>query len=379
MGILIGILVLPLIFGSSLALSQANEVQRYSQEVVLNLKKVRLDLLQKSSLTSLTFLLFGIAIIFTTIKKWFPKEIIPIGIILLVVFDFLLLDNHYIRGKFIDREAVIQQQYRETPVIRELKKDNSLFRVFPVGRLFEDTRWCYHFQSIGGYSPAKMQTIQEIIENNLFSNVGSTIPINVNILKMLNVKYLIVNQSLTLDELILKATENDRLFAYQYTGSLPRAFFVKNAIVISDGIERLKYLNHPEFDPATTAVLEKPLGEEIQYPDSSQIKVTLEPENIILEVYTNRKGLLVLSETFYPKGWRAFLDNTQELEIYKTDHLLRSIVVPVGKHTIHFTFHPKSYYTGFRISLVSSILVYGFILFFLYQKYGSLLKKRFIK
>jgi LPXTG-motif cell wall-anchored protein len=35
--------------------------------------------------------------------------------------------------------------------------------------------------------------------------------------------------------------------------------------------------------------------------------------------------------------------------------------VPAGKHVIEFKFEPQKYYTGEKISLVSSILLFGFV------------------
>ena len=55
--------------------------------------------------------------------------------------------------------------------------------------------------------------------------------------------------------------------------------------------------------------------------------------------------------------------------IYKTNHLLRSVVVPAGEHTITFEFKPNTYYAGIRVSFVGILIVYGGLLFLLYREF----------
>ncbi len=365
------LLLIPLIFGSSFSLSHPGEIQRYGQDVVTMFKKIRLEMLRNSALTSLLFFLVGFAGIFAAQKKWLRTDYLPVLFILIVAIDFLALDSHYIKGKFTDPKQAEQQQYRTTAIDKVLMQDTTLYRVFPVGQLFQDTRWCYRYQSIGGYSPAKMQTIQEIVDNCLYVNVGDPLPFNWNVLDMLNVKYLIVNQKLSSPRLKPVAfDQGEKLYAYRNSGVLPRAFFVDTLRVIPDGVKRLSFLNSTEFKPARMAILEKTPGEIVRASDSTRVKITrYEPERIELNVYTAQPALLVLSEIYYPKGWHAFLDGERETEIYKTNHLLRSVIVPAGSHRLSFTFHPRSYYAGLRISTISLIITYLLILGALYFRY----------
>jgi uncharacterized membrane protein YfhO len=66
--------------------------------------------------------------------------------------------------------------------------------------------------------------------------------------------------------------------------------------------------------------------------------------------------MLVLSEIYYPAGWTAYIDG-QETEVYKTDYLFRSIIVPAGQHKVEFKFDPASYSTGKNISFAANIFV----------------------
>jgi hypothetical protein len=340
------------------------------------LKKVRLEMLRDSTIISLIFLATGMIGIWGIVKQWFRREYVILLFLGIIIFDFLLLDVPFLRGKFIDPSR-IEQQYAANEIDRALLQDKELYRVFPVGQLYADVHWLYRHQSIGGYSPAKLQLIQEIVDNNLYKNIEGRYPINWHVINMLNAKYLITNQELAsprLEKIVSVPTK--KLFAYHNKTVLPRAFFVKSYKVISDGVDRLKYLNRVDFQPDSLAILEEEITESLDFPDSSSIKITTyTPENITLNVYTDRKSLLVVSEIFYQPGWKVILDNEAELKIYKTNHLLRAVVVPKGEHTIQFLFMPGSYVNGRRISAMSVSVLYILIIGTFIQNYNREIRK----
>ena len=372
MGLFAILLAIPLAVGSTFSLTHSGEAQRYSQEVINLLKKVRLEMLINSTLLSLVFLLTAITSIWAVMKNWFRREYVLLILFGIIIIDFMILNVPYLKGKFVEPTR-IHQQYTANSIDQEIKKDNSLYRVYPFGPLFSDVRWLYHHQSIGGYSPAKLQLIQEIVDNCLYQKIEESFPINWNVINMLNVKYMVLNQQINSPRLKLVAELPDqKLFAYLNKSHLPRAFFVGNYQLSPDGVERLKQLNNPDFQPDKTAILEEQPDGEILKPDSSYIEIsTFAPEEINLNVYTDKPTLLVLSEIHYPPGWRAILDDSEEIKIYKTNHLLRSVFVPAGKHTIKFYFRPPAYYAGLNISFFSMVIIYVLIFVFLLKAYGS--------
>jgi uncharacterized membrane protein YfhO len=60
-------------------------------------------------------------------------------------------------------------------------------------------------------------------------------------------------------------------------------------------------------------------------------------------------SLLVLSEVYYPAGWKAYIDG-KETKIHRTNYILRSVVVPSGKHQVSFIFDPPLYRAGWTLS-----------------------------
>lgn len=380
------ILSLPLLLGSSLALSPAGEVQRYTgqygpdqaRQLVELLKTARLDILQTSAIRTLFFFLMVGGLIFMLLKDIGKKSYLLVGLLVLVTLDLGLVSAGYLKGQFVDLDRIEQQVYRENAVDQIIRNDakeqgESLYRVVPpIRSVASDSRWQYHHQSIGGYSPAKTQVIQDIITNNLITRTNPSMPINLNVLGLLNAKYLALSQRFpSLPELTyLGSDDNANIHAYRNEKALPRAFMVGETRVIEDGVERLKFMNTAEFDPSQTALLEAPLAAEIAAPDSnSYARVTdFKPNEMTLEVSTNTQTLLVLSEVYYPE-WTATTDDGQTLEIYKTNHIIRSMVVPAGKHTIHLNFYPVNYFTGVTISWIGWLIVYGGLLFFGFMAY----------
>ncbi len=69
----------------------------------------------------------------------------------------------------------------------------------------------------------------------------------------------------------------------------------------------------------------------------------------MIDTHTPKRSLLVLSEIYYPAGWKAAVDG-QEIEIYRTNSILRSVAVPAGHHEVTFTFDPPLYHLGYVIS-----------------------------
>ena len=77
-----------------------------------------------------------------------------------------------------------------------------------------------------------------------------------------------------------------------------------------------------------------------------------------LKVRTTATGsnLLFLSEAYYPKGWKAFIDE-KEVDILRLNYLFRGVVIPQGNHTLEMKFEPASFSTGRQISLASNIII----------------------
>ena len=84
-----------------------------------------------------------------------------------------------------------------------------------------------------------------------------------------------------------------------------------------------------------------------------------------LEVKTTTAGnnLLFFSETYYPVGWKAFVDG-KETPIYRANYLFRAVMVPGGVHTVEMKFEPKGFFLGKNMSLAANVVTLGGLGFF---------------
>jgi hypothetical protein len=173
-----------------------------------------------------------------------------------------------------------------------------------------------------------------------------------NIVNMLNVEYLLVPGTLPEGKFpLVHSDPARRIVTYRNPGALPRIFFVDTAITASTDLATFRVLNDPSFDVARMAVLSTDLPRPLTRVDSAHKPVILSfaSREITIRTETTGPALLVVSEIYYPAGWRAFIDG-QETEIYRTNYVLRSILVPPGVHTVLFSFDPASYRTGWILS-----------------------------
>ena len=277
-----------------------------------------------------------------------------------LIVAVLLVDLWIVDVKFINPKPAqnLEANFQPDATIAFLKQQPGLFRIAPLpvgGTLFMDNTFAYHgIQSFGGYSPAKLKIYQTMLDSCMDHGHDPGFPLNMNILNMLNVKYLVVQGQIQYDGLQLVQTDQPaRELTYFNPHALPRVFFVKQARVAENQTAVFNELNSASFDPATRAVIEKPLLTGITAPDSASSEITeYQSRRISISAYTSSPALLVLSEVYYPAGWKASIDG-HETEIYKTNYILRSVVVPAGHHEITYSFDPPLYNAGWNLSRAS--------------------------
>ena len=381
-GIFLVLLLIPLLLGSNLALTQPGEVERFARQyspqqarqIVELLRQARLDILKTSALRTLMFFLLAGGTVLLLMRR--KLQAVHAGLILMLLAgaDLLMLTGHYLKGKFVDPRRIEARAYGRTRVDPIIEKDPDLFRVCPpIRQVSNDTRWSYHYQSFGGYSPIKLQVMQDVLDNCLPATPDSSLPFNLNILRMANVKYLAENREWHHASLMTVGVDNTRrLYLHANLKFLPRAFFVPEYRVLGSPAEVLRQMNAPNWNPARTALLVNEPKTPLQAPDSARAEVIhFEPDRIVVNTFTDKPALLVLSEVYYPIGWKAQLETGETLPIYQTNHLLRSMPVPAGEHRITLTFHPPAYFTGIRLSLIGhGLLVLGILFALAREKPG---------
>jgi hypothetical protein len=349
----------------------------YDTRVLEIIKSARRDFLTQDLIRYFILITLAGSALFAYLFRKISFNIMIFVLTVLILFDLIDVQNRY-QNKYADTKKIEKQYFAKSKTDNFLLDDKTTFRIFPLGQLFGDNRWSYYHQSIGGYSAIKMYTIEELIENNLYKGWDKNFPVNLNVMKILNSKYLISTQAFTHEkfDLVLEDTKN-KYFTYLFKDRLQRGFFVGEYRVIPDQYDRLREINKKDFDPAVTAILEEELTENIQTPDSSWTMVkSFNPNEIEFEVYTDKTSLFVISEMHYPPGWHIFVDDQQVQKIYKTDHALQSVILPEGHHKVQAIFEPESYQHYVNLSYASAGILYLIITFSLVMMNKEKILKR---
>jgi hypothetical protein len=203
-----------------------------------------------------------------------------------------------------------------------------------------------------GDSPIVVQRTQDIFAS----------PEEWRLWQLLNVKYVVSFGQPTeaLEEVFTAAP----LMVYRNRFSLPRAWVVEDVRMAQSAEEAREMVLAGEFHPGTTAVIEAPLGIIVRPAQEGEARLEQEirfdyysPRRLYLHTKTNRDGLLVLSEVYYP-GWEARLDGVT-VPIHRADYMLRGIALPAGEHSLEMVYSPKSFWLGLAVSGVTLAVVTG--------------------
>ncbi len=111
--------------------------------------------------------------------------------------------------------------------------------------------------------------------------------------------------------------------------------------------------------------------EQKTYPTDPAASILLneyQPNRMVYQSKTNSQQLALFSEIYYEKGWQATIDG-EEVDHLRMNYLLRGLVIPAGSHEIVFEFHPRSYFAGTTVSVISSILLLLFFVGAIYRQY----------
>ncbi len=352
-------------FFSMFSFLAEDDVKRYNAQQLAQLKQIRLDVLSGGFIKFVVIADVILMAFYVYIREMISSTAALCILLLTLSIDTISLDKKVLRPQ---TRVPASYEFQETETIKFLKSDPSPFRVFSLLEHAQSGSpvWSYFgVQSIGGYSPTKMRIYQDLIEFALYKGPDPQFPVNMNVVNMLNVKYLIANGQLPQDKglQLIKMDGASKNLIYENRNMLPRAFFVKRVEVEPDKQKIIGRLNAATFDPSATAILEKNPAAPVLPWDSSAAKISeLKTNRVVIDAYTDRPSLLVLSEIYYPHGWKAYVDG-QETEIYKTDYVLRSVVVPAGNHKVEFIFEPKEFSLGIWVSSISLFGTTGLMLF----------------
>ena len=212
------------------------------------------------------------------------------------------------------------------------------FRVLNWDNPFNESHTSFFLQSIGGYHGAKLRRYQDFIERVLMpertvladSAAAGRTSAGLRAMvghRMLNTKYILLS---SMEQPIPMAEPSGPAW---FADSIVSAADADEEIAATAAVPNLgTVVVHEEFAAAVAG-----LG------SSGASRDTLLEhglERLVYEVESERGGLLVMSEVWYPAGWKATVDGTP-VDMVRANYVLRAVPVAAGKHTIEVVFAPE--------------------------------------
>ena len=320
------------------------QAEQTSRSIISALQSDRQGLMGKDLLRS--FILIGLAILLMGLflKKKVSSKILIGAMIILTGYDLLGVALRYLNSdNFVETED-FESAFIPTQADLQILKDpdHANFRVFnETVDSYNDATTSYHFNSVGGYHPAKLGLYNDIITRQLSKG-------NMEVFDMLNTKYFIVQNPQTGKP---EAQLNPNAFG--------NCWLVKGIKYVDNADQEMAALD--STDLKDTAVVENKFKTQIKsapkYDSVAYIKLVRNINDTIdYRISAPSPQFAVFSEVYYSKGWNVFIDG-DKADYVKTDYVLRGMYIPAGNHEIEWRFEPKSYIIGRMTSIIASILV----------------------
>lgn len=313
------------------------------------LRADRRSLLIHDSLRSIAYIGIVFLMIYLELYKRINTSVFYLVLALITFIDIASVDTRYFTQDNYERQHPAMA-ITPTAAERTVMSDTSYYRIYNISvDTWSDATTSYFGNSIGGYHGAKIKRYQDLYDSCLqkqtqaflqkaqegkidFESAGS--------INMLNVKYMIYGPD-----------RGNLLYNQDAPGP---AWFAQNVQMVKSPLAELQ--TTCAVDPTKTAVIDQSKFEipVMQYDSTSTIVLTdHKPNYLRYESNSSVSSLAVFSEIYYPKGWHATIDGTEN-PILRANYVLRAMVVPAGKHVIEFRFEPRAYYVGNKVTAASS-------------------------
>lgn len=294
--------------------------------------------------------------IFAIVRLGEKQRVVKYALILVILADLFLARNLHNQMSMSGEQlhSVIYQ----SPVAQVLKTSNEGARFF-VGNKFSsyaNLGLVYRRSNLSGYNQFQLKNYRKL-------NLSS--PATLSFFGAEFVDYdsiaLVAEQWKNLPDL------ETRFNFIVNPNARPHAFVVGRAS-LDNGFDLQKALDDG-FDPLTVVYLDRELSSDEQagsaLPGYSITRYENKGNEIAVDLQSDEKGILVVSEVYYP-GWRVYV-NDGEKEVLRADTLLRAVPVGKGSNHVRFVFQPRSFVIGSVLSIVTLLGLIAYIGVFRYR------------
>ncbi|MCH8903432.1 MAG: hypothetical protein IIA45_05910, partial [Bacteroidetes bacterium] len=319
------------------------------------LRADRANLLRMDSIRSFIFILLMFGLIWGFLKDKIHKNVLILGIAILVVVDIWWIDTRYMNEDSYTSKTDYRNQFKPNQADLAILNDKDPnYRVYnlTVGNPFTDAMTSYHHKSVGGYNAAKLIRYQDLIEKHISRG-------EMRVFNMLNTKYFIVGDSNNDNKPTVQANPD----------ALGNAWFVQNIKWVADADSEMQALGI--FDPGSQVVIDERYhnymdGLNLNFDPEATITLTeFAPNRLVYECdVKGEEQFVVFSEIYYEGGgsdWESSINGEKKNHI-RVNYVLRGMRVPPGQSEIVFEFKPPSYFVGEKVSMAASILLVLFML-----------------
>ena len=305
----------------------------------------RASMFRADALRSALFIILGAGSLWLFVKEKinFPYFIAALGILILA--DMWTVNKRFLNNdNFVSPKSEVNYFKKQPHEEYILQDPDPHFRVLNLTTsTFNDSRTSYYLKSIGGYHAAKLRRYQDLISEHISK-------MNMDVINMLNTKYFIVSG------------HNNMPTPQLNPNAMGNAWYIDSVLIVNTPNEESDALN--VIDLKTTAVLDVKFADFVKdfspgKDTGAQVKLlSYTPPALEYQTYSNKDGIVVFSEIYYPYGWKAYINN-QPVEHFRVNYTLRALNVPAGEHHIRFEFKPDTLKKAEPISILCIIIMYG--------------------
>ncbi len=343
-----GIIILLFLCKSMFDFAGANDgfyIQQYGEAgrpFIDALKEDRMTMYSADLLRSGFLILVVAGVLWLSIKEKLGQNTAIIIIGILMIGDLFFIDKNYLDAKSFVAASEVDIPFTASEADNQILQDKSIFRVFDVDGQLNSAKASYFHQSIGGYSGVKPRRMQQLFDYQIANN-------NIEILNMLNVKY------------VIQTNEKQEEIPSQNPDANGNAWFVSNIKTANSADDEMKLLSN--FDSKKTAIINKiefpELAKNTTFVNDTLVEIRLtnyKPNHLTYKSTNKSDGLAIFSEMYYKNGWNAYI-NGKLMPHFRANYVLRALEIPAGNHIIEFKFEPQVVKTGSIIALISFVLM----------------------
>ena len=316
-------------------------IKNYGDELVSLIQADRRSVYNSDLFRSMILVFLAALVLWFFIKNKLKANVAIILVGVLILVDLVGIGRRYVDSEDFVSKRKMNEPFEESPLDQEIKKDTGIFRVYNPSEGINGARTSYFHQSIGGYHAAKPAALEDLFSFHIYKG-------NINVLNMLNVKY------------VFQQDEEGRSFPALNPDANGNAWFISKLSKVPDADEEITGLEN--LDTKKEALIRESnasLLNRFEYQVDSTATIDLvdyQPNHLVYKSSNPNVGVAVFSEMYYPNGWNAYVDG-QLTEHFKVNYALRAMRVSEGDHTIEFKFEPKVVETGSKITLASSVIL----------------------